>query len=148
MLSKALYTANITRGRRFDYTAYTPDEELSDVRTLSRISKIPAGSVPIYKSIEYLDRKGMQVLSTGSIEQWKEYMAETENTICGSKPLSVLLQTIAHITSKRSLQNGTSNGASSDVSRGKLQWIGYTQSSKASSISDSSVSYASGYAAL
>lgn len=87
----------------------------------------------------------MTVLSTGSIKEWNTYIDDTENTICGRKPLSVLLHTIGNVTNDRMIQNGFADSSERN-SWGKLQWIGYTQSSKAKSISDSSVSYASGYA--
>lgn len=120
---------------------------MSNIRTLSRVSKLPSDSVPIHKSIEILDRKGMDVLSTGSTKQWKDYIDETENTICGRKPLAVLLHTIEQVSDGRMIQNGFKNLADR-TSWGKLQWIGYTQSSKARTVTDSSVSYASGYAVI
>lgn len=85
------------------------------------------------------------MLSTGSSKQWDKYIEDTENTICGRKPLSVLLHTIEQVSSDRMIQNGFTDASERD-SWGKLRWIGYTQSSKATTIADSSVSYASGFA--
>lgn len=122
-------------------------EDISSLETLRSGFKVLAEGTPIYKSIEYLDRKAMEVLSTGSPQEWEDYLDETENTICGRKPLAVLLQSIEQSSSGRMLQNGFADSAERD-SWGKLQWIGYTQSSKARTINDSSVSYASGFAVL
>jgi AmmeMemoRadiSam system protein B len=119
-------------GRRFEYTTYVDDSSLQGLRTLTRVSKI--GDKPIYKAIEYLDRRGMAVASFGSYEKWKSYLDLTDNTICGRTPLGVLLKAVEN----------TSDGQGAGY--GKLKWIGYAQSSKVTSVNDSSVSYASGFA--
>lgn len=87
----------------------------------------------------------MDVLSSGSTKEWDDYIDETENTICGRKPLSILLHTIEQVANDRMVLNGFSSPAEKDQ-WAKLQWIGYSQSSKAILLNDSSVSYASGYA--
>lgn len=115
-------------GQRFDYTAYTTNSEASDLRDLSRISKIDS-KVPIYKGIEILDKLGMTTASTGSYKKWSEYLEYTDNTICGRIPLGILILVLELAQSS-----------------GRLQWIGYSQSSSVKDIYDSSVSYASGYA--
>lgn len=132
-------------GKRFSYRAYTEMEDASVIAELGQGYKLSPDSTPIYKSIEYLDRKGMAVLSAGSTKAWNDYIEDTDNTICGRKPLSVLLHTIENLSDTRMVQNGFTDTAQRS-SWGKLQWIGYVQSSKAKTISDSSVSYASGYA--
>ncbi|CAN6620457.1 MEMO1 family protein Mho1p [Trichomonascus vanleenenianus] len=119
-------------GSRFDYMMYTESEDTEDVRELGRV-----GQTPIYKSIEYLDRKGMDVLSTGSYDQFHEYLERTDNTICGRRPLAILLRTI---------ETAIENGAGDGKDYGKLHWIGYAQSGKVHSPRESSVSYASGFA--
>jgi AmmeMemoRadiSam system protein B len=88
--------------------------------------------VPIYKSIELLDRAGMRAASTGSYDVFTKYIEETQNTICGQTPLGILL-----LTAEMANMN--------DV---RLNWIGYKQSSSVTNAYDSSVSYASGYAVL
>lgn len=133
-------------GLRFNYTAYTSSPEATTIKKLGPYSKLPS-KTPIYKSIEYLDRKGMEVLSTGSSEKWDEYNASTKNTICGSTPLSVLLKTLEEASNVRIPMNGFANTEERD-SWGKLKWIGYSQSGKVTSPSDSSVSYGSGYAVI
>lgn len=116
-------------GARFGYTAYTPSGAMSDLA--QQPSKV---SIPIYKSIEALDHKGMELLTQGSFVAFREYIQETGNTICGAKPLSVLL---ALMESAKQSSYGTA---------GTLEWLAYAQSSQVKSPRDSSVSYAAGYA--
>ncbi|GME75391.1 unnamed protein product [Ambrosiozyma monospora] len=122
-------------GARFGYTAYTPDGTIENIKELSYRSKIPSSSLKIHESIEALDKKAMEVASIGSYAKFKKYIYATENTICGAKPLSILMALM-----EPSLTEDTKDG--------QFKWIGYTQSSKVVSPSDSSVSYASGYAVI
>lgn len=46
---------------------------------------------PIYKSIEALDRMGMEIIETGDADSFKRYLQQYENTICGRHPISVFL---------------------------------------------------------
>jgi MEMO1 family protein len=50
---------------------------------------------PIYKSIEALDRMGMEIIETGDADSFKRYLQQYENTICGRHPISIFL----HVTS-------------------------------------------------
>lgn len=45
----------------------------------------------IYKSIEALDKTGMDIIETGDPYAFKQYLLETDNTICGRHPISVFL---------------------------------------------------------
>lgn len=45
----------------------------------------------IYKSIEALDKTGMDIIETGDPDAFKQYLLETDNTICGRHPISVFL---------------------------------------------------------
>lgn len=45
----------------------------------------------IYKSIEALDRMGMDIVETGDPDAFKQYLLEYDNTICGRHPISVFL---------------------------------------------------------
>lgn len=123
-------------GSRFGYTSYTPSGSLDDLKDLSSNSKIPSSGLSIYKSIEYLDKLATKIASTGSSKDWKNYIKATENTICGQKPISILLETIERTKENENLGEDW----------GKFKWIGYSQSSQVTSVRDSSVSYASGYA--
>lgn len=48
----------------------------------------------IYKSIEALDKMGMDIIETGDPDAFKQYLLETDNTICGRHPISVFLHVI------------------------------------------------------
>ncbi|KAL8109915.1 uncharacterized protein LOC141672790 isoform X3 [Apium graveolens] len=81
---------------------------------------------PIYKSIEALDRMGMDIIETGDADRFKKYLLETENTICGRHPISVFLHMLKNSSTKI-----------------KINFLRYEQSSQCKSTRDSSVSYAS-----
>ncbi|KMZ75764.1 Protein MEMO1 [Zostera marina] len=83
----------------------------------------------IYKSIEALDRMGMDIIETGDAEVFTQYLQQFENTICGRHPISVFLHML-----KNSLKNISIN------------FMFYEQSSQCKSMRDSSVSYASAVA--
>lgn len=124
-------------GRRFGYTVYTPDESLKGLKTISHTPQgEQAGELLIYQSIEFLDKLGMKVASTGSSENWDEYIDTTGNTICGQHPISLLLKTVELVREKYDKPQDW----------GLFNWIGYAQSSQVTTYNDSSVSYASGYA--
>jgi len=84
---------------------------------------------PIYSSIETLDRTAMRIISTLSSSAFKLYLAETKNTICGRNPILLLLLTIEEM--KKTKDTSVS-----------ISFLHYEQSSKVTSPSDSSVSYA------
>lgn len=46
---------------------------------------------PIYKSIEALDKMGIDIIETGDPDSFKKYLLEYDNTICGRHPISVFL---------------------------------------------------------
>ncbi|OWM69373.1 hypothetical protein CDL15_Pgr006336 [Punica granatum] len=45
----------------------------------------------IHKSIEALDKMGMDIIETGDPDAFKQYLMEYDNTICGRHPISVFL---------------------------------------------------------
>lgn len=51
----------------------------------------------IHKSIEALDKMGMDIIETGDPDAFKQYLLEYDNTICGRHPISVLLHVSALI---------------------------------------------------
>ncbi|KAG9156011.1 hypothetical protein Leryth_012081, partial [Lithospermum erythrorhizon] len=81
---------------------------------------------PIYKSIEALDKTGMDIIETGDPEAFKKYLLETDNTICGRHPISVFLHMLKNCSTKA-----------------MIRFLRYEQSSQCKSTRDSSVSYAS-----
>ncbi|XP_073135194.1 uncharacterized protein [Henckelia pumila] len=83
----------------------------------------------IHKSIEAMDKMGMDIIETGGPDAFKEYLLETDNTICGRHPISVFLQMLKHSSTRM-----------------KIRFLRYEQSSQCKSMRDSSVSYASAIA--
>ncbi|XP_044463645.1 protein MEMO1-like isoform X2 [Mangifera indica] len=80
----------------------------------------------IHKSIEALDKMGMDIIETGDPDAFKQYLLEYDNTICGRHPISVFLHMLRHCSTKI-----------------KIKFLRYEQSSQCKSTRDSSVSYAS-----
>mmetsp|Transcript_10654 Transcript_10654/g.27893 ORF Transcript_10654/g.27893 Transcript_10654/m.27893 type:complete len:82 (+) Transcript_10654:321-566(+) len=42
--------------------------------------------------IEQLDRRGMAAIESGDVDEFYRYLDETDNTICGRHPISILMQ--------------------------------------------------------
>ncbi|CAA7032909.1 unnamed protein product [Microthlaspi erraticum] len=86
---------------------------------------------PIHKSIEALDKMGMDIIETGDPDAFKKYQQDFDNTICGRHPISIFLHMLKHCSSKM-----------------KINFLRYEQSSQCLTMRDSSVSYASAAAKL
>ncbi|KAK2659763.1 hypothetical protein Ddye_006296 [Dipteronia dyeriana] len=80
----------------------------------------------IHKSIEALDKMGMELIETGDPDAFKQYLLEYDNTICGRHPISVFLHMLRNCSTKI-----------------KVKFLRYEQSSQCKTMRDSSVSYAS-----
>lgn len=85
---------------------------------------------PIFKSIEKLDKDGMDIIESLNPPAFTEYLRKCGNTICGRHPIGVFLQTIASLQSRGYKM--------------EFKFLKYVQSSECRTMSDSSVSYASG----
>ncbi|KAL5282455.1 MEMO1 family protein [Megaselia abdita] len=85
---------------------------------------------PIYKSIETLDKNGMDIIEKLSPPRFTEYLRKTNNTICGRHPIGVMIS-----AAKILRDQGCNLG---------FKFLKYDQSSQCVSSDDSSVSYASG----
>jgi len=72
---------------------------------------------------------GMEHIENKDFDGFTDYLNETKNTICGRRPIGVLLNII---------ENSSLSGAL------KVRFVQYAQSSQVIDPSDSSVSYASG----
>eukprot|EP01017_Pseudomicrothorax_dubius_P008884 TRINITY_DN12948_c0_g1_i1.p1 TRINITY_DN12948_c0_g1~~TRINITY_DN12948_c0_g1_i1.p1 ORF type:complete len:237 (-),score=54.49 TRINITY_DN12948_c0_g1_i1:137-790(-) len=83
---------------------------------------------PIHKSIEKLDKRGIDLIQAQDPSGFEAYLKETENTICGRHPIGVLLNIIANSKNRPNLST-------------KL--VQYAQSEAVTSQRGSSVSYAS-----
>jgi len=88
-------------GDRFDYQHYNSKDG------------------PIYKSIEKLDRTGMELIEVQDAEGFHQYLKKFKNTICGRHPIGVLLQTITASKLKY-----------------KVEFVSYAQSNQATSEKD------------
>ncbi|XP_043280209.1 protein MEMO1 [Venturia canescens] len=86
---------------------------------------------PIYRSIQNLDKMGMDIIETLKPAGFTEYLKKSGNTICGRHPIGVLLQAIQYI------------GTRGNGQRMNLKFLKYAQSSQCNNMNDSSVSYAS-----
>ncbi|EAN31902.1 Memo-like family protein [Theileria parva strain Muguga] len=80
---------------------------------------------PLYEKIEMLDKRGIDLIVNHKHDDFLWYLTETENTICGRNPILLLLRLLA-----ASNLNVTS------------RLLHYSQSSRITRVSDSSVSYA------
>ncbi|KAB2619035.1 Protein MEMO1 [Pyrus ussuriensis x Pyrus communis] len=78
----------------------------------------------IHKSIEALDRMGMEIIETGNPDAFKQYLSEFDNTICGRHPISVFLHMLRNCSTKI-----------------KINFLRYEQSSQCKTTRDSSVSH-------
>ena len=107
-------------GDRFSYTPY-PHREKND--TINEV----------YEYIEYLDRTGMDLIALQRPGAFADYLREYSNTICGRHPIAVWLNSV--------VANKETDKEILDV-----RFVKYTQSDKAMSKRDFSVSYASAVA--
>eukprot|EP00191_Tetraselmis_sp_GSL018_P015363 CAMPEP_0177596812 /NCGR_PEP_ID=MMETSP0419_2-20121207/11342_1 /TAXON_ID=582737 /ORGANISM="Tetraselmis sp., Strain GSL018" /LENGTH=172 /DNA_ID=CAMNT_0019088869 /DNA_START=838 /DNA_END=1356 /DNA_ORIENTATION=- len=80
----------------------------------------------VHNYIETLDREGMRAIETGKAEAFSDYLKATGNTICGRHAISIYLQALKHCKTRM-----------------EIRFNKYDQSNRATSTSDSSVSYAS-----
>lgn len=101
-------------GQRFGYTSHDND-------------------IPIYESIERMDRLGMDHIEMQKPGAFATYLKATANTICGRHPLAVWLHAI--YCNKESNQETLA-----------VKFVKYAQSSQVQSLRESSVSYASAVA--
>lgn len=84
-----------------------------------------------YEYIEDMDKTGCSIIEKMDPKGWISYIKKTKNTICGKNSVWLLLQLLETKNNEKETQKITT----------KL--CGYSQSSKAKSNTDSSVSYAS-----
>ncbi|KIJ68396.1 hypothetical protein HYDPIDRAFT_106592 [Hydnomerulius pinastri MD-312] len=132
-------------GKSYGYTLYYPEPLPSDapgVFLKSHGTQRNLSQRPIHASISDLDHEALDILTlppdsssdfpaAHSHEKFAQYLDRTGNTICGRRPIGVLLGTLSE------LEKGGK--------RVKMQFVRYEQSSKCTSVSGSSVSYASAY---
>jgi hypothetical protein len=93
-------------GKRFDFLHHTPP-------------------LPVYQSIEALDREVMRLIEAGDPAAFTAYLRQHGNTICGRHPIGIFLCALQ-----------------ASKTRFATRFTRYAQSSRALTTSDSSVSYA------
>lgn len=94
-------------------------------------NKVDRTDIPIHESIKNLDFRGIDIITKEkSHASFAKYLRETKNTICGRHPIGVLL---ALMEIEKSVHHTEMDA----------QLFYYDQSSKCTSLKDSSVSYAS-----
>ena len=86
----------------------------------------------IWESTKDLDMQALNIISEMNSAKLDEYFKKTKNTICGRNPITIVLSII-----EKFKKNHGDKKLSFDT-------VGYSQSSKAQSMTDSSVSYAAG----
>ena len=92
------------RGSRFGYTNYYPqapdphdpvppvkDSSPASTSTLELSRKVTSGGVEIWKSIQYMDHEGIEILRTpgakGKVEEWAGYLRRTGVGLSFEDPL-------------------------------------------------------------
>ncbi|KAJ1916317.1 hypothetical protein H4219_003845 [Mycoemilia scoparia] len=137
-------------GSRFRFTAYSSDED-NPCKSIVKLdysyqtnSDLP---IPIWKSIENLDKEGMSSIETIVHKDFDAYLKKSKNTICGRHPIGVLLGAVNKlfdITLPPPLSN-SANTKQTIPGQPSLGFVKYAQSSKVQDTRDSSVSYALGF---
>ena len=86
----------------------------------------------IWESTKDLDQQALDIISEMNSAKLAQYFQKTRNTICGRNPITVVLSII---------EEYKKNHGDKKIS---FDTVGYSQSNKAKSMYDSSVSYAAG----
>lgn len=122
-------------GERFRYTPIDPEFPVPHV----------------YHGIEKLDKEGIHILEQGgNIDNFQDYLNRTKNTICGRNPLLFLLRMLkvmkknTQVTNSSNTNPNRSGSSNNDSQEWFIKFLHYNQSSKVTSLQDSSVSYAAG----
>jgi len=84
---------------------------------------LPDGEGAIHERIKSMDLEGAAMITTGDPAQFWEYTERTQNTICGKRPIIIMMSLFDNWT---------------------VTWPHYSQSSQVTSRDDSSVSYLAG----
>lgn len=98
-------------GKRFSYQLYEKTDVINE----------------IHEYIEFLDKKGMNLIEMQRPGAFADYLREYSNTICGRHPISVWLNSLKE---------------SASFLTHEVRFVKYDQSEKVKSTRDSSVSYA------
>ena len=126
-------------GDNFNYFYYLPENanEPGAGYSLSPGKKTPT-KPPIHESIERMDKMTMDAIETGVYQNFQNIIAETGNTVCGRHPIGVFMAMVERLREEGKLEE----------SKGLMKFTRYERSKEHVGISDSSVSYVSGFAVL
>ena len=126
-------------GLRFGYTYYLPQAttRLIEGIKLSATSKLGQGC-QISESIDRLDHITMEAIESGDHSAFTQILQSTGNTVCGRHPIGIAMCALESLHKDQS-----STGCPSP-----FRFIRYEQSSRCAKVGDSSVSYASAFAAV
>lgn len=140
-------------GTRFRYTHFHPpssdDAAAGEPLTASNFGQVTRGvDGQVWRAIEKLDRLGMDAcafstspvppaaakLASQAHDEFARYLRQTKNTVCGRHPIGVLLGALSELEK--------------DTDDMRCEWVRYEQSSRVTSLRDSSVSYSSAFVAF
>lgn len=123
-------------GSRFSYTAYVHEaDRLGELRQLSR--RDASTPTPIHEGIKILDQLAIDAVASGKHDDFVNNLRVTKNTVCGRHPIGVTMAALE-----------VAAGGQVTEDKGKFTFVRYERSSLVTSLSDSSVSYASAYAVI
>ncbi|MCJ1313556.1 hypothetical protein MMC25_007235 [Agyrium rufum] len=129
-------------GLRFDYTYYMPStaktaSEGFHLKKSARDHRSPSDP-RICDSIAWVDKMAMEAIETGKHDALLENLKGTGNTVCGRHPIGVVMAALEVLRQEGKVADG----------KGLFRFLRYERSSDCESITDSSVSYVSGYVEL
>lgn len=129
-------------GSNFDYFYYMPKAPARGVHLDQGLTGLPSqnGNPTIHESIRRLDEMGMDAIERGKHAEFRDYLLDTDNTICGRHPIGVVMAAIEYLR-----ENSGSHDSAND---GKFKFVHYDRSGLVENMSQYSVSYASAYAVL
>lgn len=125
-------------GSRFNYTYYMPSGKSDIAGGVSLRRGDSPLDPPISDSIGRIDQSAMHAIESGSHEAFLTDLQKTKNTVCGRHPIGVIMAAIEVLRNKAILPK----------EKGTFKFVRYERSSEVKTGRDSSVSYASAFAAL
>lgn len=125
-------------GSRFSYTYYLPSSTSDPAKGLSLRSRDEPEDPPIYESIARIDKLAMEGVESGQHDAFLATLRDTGDTVCGRHPIGVIMAAIEVLKMEGKI----------DQDKGRFKFVRYERSSEVENGSDSSVSYASAFAAL
>ena len=134
-------------GTRFRYTYYRPSLKVDEAINLSNSAKAPKAP-PIHESIKAVDFECIGACETGSHDAWLNCLEANGNTVCGRHPIGVIMAAMKDVRQSSDAGQGVSDAATSRSADSSFRFIRYERSSEVERVGDSSVSYASAFAAI